>query len=70
MNERINELYKQSLTHKTGVDYNNNPLYEIRQNPGLFAQLIIEKFAYDLMDLRGSSPEHIIYAAKQYGVEL
>jgi hypothetical protein len=43
MNARFDELYKLSCTHKVGVDYNNNPLYEIRQNPGLFAELILQE---------------------------
>ena len=45
MNERILELYEQSLLHKTGHDYNGNPLYEIRQNPKLFAELIVRECA-------------------------
>jgi len=54
MNERILELYEQSLLHKTGHDYNGNPLYEIRQNPKLFAELIVkeclEELRYTVLD--------------------
>jgi hypothetical protein len=63
MNERIKELFEQSKK----ADWSQyNPSYDYEK----FAQLLIEKFAYGLMDLHGSSPEHIVYAAKLYGVEL
>jgi hypothetical protein len=55
MNERILELYEQSLLHKTGHDYNGNPLYEIRQNPKLFAELIVRECANLLM-----KPEYVM----------
>jgi hypothetical protein len=62
VNERIKELAEQAGLNATLL-FNKEKLEK-------FAELIIEKFAYELMDLHGSSPEHIIYAAKQYGVEL
>ena len=73
MNERIREIATQA---SVWCDQNIPHLYSEETNgygvawESKFAELIIEKFAYELMDLHGSSPEHIIYAAKRYGVEL
>ena len=41
MNERIKELYEQSLTHTTGKDHAGNPMAIIKQNPEKFAELIV-----------------------------
>ena len=35
-----------------------------------FAELLVEKVCYDIMDVQGASSEHIVFVAKQYGVEL
>jgi hypothetical protein len=76
MNERIKELAKQSGVYfgDASKDYfgEYHPAFVTTDKMDVekFAQLLIEKFAYGLMDLHGSSPEHIIHAAKMYGVEL
>jgi hypothetical protein len=71
MNERIKKLIDQATVPVVETNDYNGMAYETYQfSQELFAELIIEKFAYELMDLHGSSPEHIIYAAKRYGVEL
>jgi hypothetical protein len=71
MNERILALYRQSMVPHVAMDPSNNMPYDTTIfSADKFASLIIEKFAYGLMDLHGSSPEHIVYAAKLYGVEL
>ena len=41
MNERIKELYDQSLIRETVKDSNGNPMLAIKQNPEKFAELII-----------------------------
>jgi len=43
MNERIKELYEQSLTHTTGKDHAGNPMAIIKQNPEKFAELIVRE---------------------------
>jgi len=48
MNERIKELYEQSLTHTTGKDHAGNPMLVIKQNPEKFAELIIEECAREV----------------------
>lgn len=71
MNQRIKELIDKATVPVIETNDYNGMAYETYQfSQELFAELIIEKFAYELMDLHGSSPEHIIYAAKRYGVEL
>ena len=41
MNERIKELYEQSLIRETGKDHSGNPMLVIKQNPEKFAELIV-----------------------------
>lgn len=67
MNERIQELIKESTTIEYGMDKGFD---RVNFDKEKFAHLLIEKFAYSLMDLHGSSPEHIVHAAKMYGVNL
>lgn len=76
MNEQIRVLYEQARSvryHDGDPMREGNPptvYWQGETSAERFAELIIEKFAYELMDLHGSSPEHIVYAAKRYGVEL
>lgn len=42
----------------------------VDQSQVTFANLLIEKICYDLVDVHGASPDHIAYVAKVYGVEL
>ena len=43
MNERIQELYEQSLIRETGKDHAGNPMAIIKQNPEKFAELIVKE---------------------------
>jgi hypothetical protein len=43
MNERIKELYEQSLIRETGKDHAGNPMLLIKQNPEKFAELIVKE---------------------------
>jgi hypothetical protein len=43
MNERIKELYEQSLIRETGKDHAGNPMLVIKQNPEKFAELIVRE---------------------------
>lgn len=43
MNERIKELYEQSLIRETGKDHAGNPMLVIKQNPKKFAELIVRE---------------------------
>jgi len=43
MNERIKELYEQSLIRETGKDHAGNPMLVIKQNPEKFAELIVQE---------------------------
>ena len=43
MNERIKELYEQSLIRETGKDHAGNPMLVIKQNPEKFAELIVKE---------------------------
>jgi hypothetical protein len=45
MNERIKELYEQSLIRERGKDHAGNPMLVIKQNPKKFAELIIRECA-------------------------
>jgi len=45
MNERIKELYEQSLIRETGKDHAGNPMLVIKQNPEKFAELIVRECA-------------------------
>jgi len=54
MNERIKELYEQSLIRETGKDHAGNPMLVIKQNPEKFAELIVreclEELRYTVLD--------------------
>ena len=41
MNERIKELYEQSLNREMVKDHAGNPMLAIKQNPEKFAELIV-----------------------------
>jgi len=43
MNERIKELYEQSLIRETDKDHAGNPMLVIKQNPEKFAELIVRE---------------------------
>jgi hypothetical protein len=43
MNERIKELYEQSLIRERGKDHAGNPMLVIKQNPKKFAELIVRQ---------------------------
>jgi hypothetical protein len=43
MNERIKELYEQSLIRETDKDHAGNPMLVIKQNTEKFAELIIKE---------------------------
>jgi len=63
MNERIKELYEQSLTHTTGKDHAGNPMLVIKQNPEKFAELIVRECAdvaanHDALDIYEEIREH------------
>lgn len=77
MNERINELRLDAgiarienqkwlcvLDKESGMMI--DPMIGIEK----FAELLIEKVCYDIMNVHGASPEHIALVAKHYGVEL
>ena len=49
MNERIKELYEQSLIRETGKDHAGNPMLVIKQNPEKFAELIVKECVSILM---------------------
>jgi len=43
MNERIKELYEQSLIREMSKDHAGNPMLVIKQNPEKFAALIVKE---------------------------
>lgn len=43
MNERIKELYEQSLIRENTKDANGNPMIVIKQNPKKFAESIVKE---------------------------
>lgn len=49
MNERIKELYEQSLIRETGKDHAGNPMLVIKQNPEKFAELMIGEVHYAIV---------------------
>jgi len=63
MNERIKELYEQSLIRETGKDHAGNPMLVIKQNPEKFAELIVKECAnvaanHDALDIYEEIREH------------
>lgn len=66
MNERIKELYEQSLIRETGKDHAGNPMLVIKQNPKKFAELIVKE-CLELTDGHGNiRPEDV---KKHFGIE-
>jgi len=43
MNDRIKELYEQSLIREMSKDHAGNPMMVIKQNPEKFAELIVRE---------------------------
>lgn len=71
MNRRIEELALESGMKTTSLHYGRKDPYVLWENDiEIFAEKIIEKICYELMDVNGASPEHIQFIAKQYGVYL
>jgi hypothetical protein len=65
MNERIKELAIQvQRTEMPGVLFAHPEFVE------KFAELIVQEYSYDVMNLHGASPERVAMAAKHWGVEL
>lgn len=67
MNERIKELLQQAGPESADFPYDE---FGIPSEQEKFAELLIEKVCYDIMNVHGASPEHIVLVAKHYGVEL
>ena len=66
MNERIKELYEQSLIRETGKGHAGNPMLVIKQNPKKFAELIVKE-CLELTDGHGNiRPEDV---KKHFGIE-
>jgi hypothetical protein len=72
MNERIKELALEADIHfsshhqHSGVDTAVVVLSDLEK----FAELIVQEYSYDVMNLHGASPERVAMAAKHWGVEL
>ena len=56
MNERIKELYEQSLIRETGKDHAGNPMLVIKQNPEKFAELIVKECRTVINDVYHKTP--------------
>jgi hypothetical protein len=70
MNERIKELYEQSLIRETGKDHAGNPMLVIKQNPEKFAQLIVRECADVAVKFHLAHPYSVEYQIKKhFGVE-
>lgn len=68
MNERIKELYEQSLIRETGKDHAGNPMLVIKQNPKKFAELIVK----ECLAVQKKCPHHIApakFVRDYFGVE-
>lgn len=72
MNKQIKELLSQAssavFAHQFELSDNPQPIQDAIQEK--FAELIIEKLCYELMDVHGGNPERIALVAKQYGVNI
>ena len=64
MNPRIRELADQA-----GFDAVSIVTFDIKEDLEKFAELIIQEYSYDVMNLT-SMPDHVAFAAKKWGVEL
>jgi hypothetical protein len=70
MNERIKELYEQSLIRETGKDHAGNPMLVIKQNPEKFAELIVRECADVAVKFHLAHPYSVEYQIKKhFGVE-
>jgi len=79
MNERIKELYEQSLIRETGKDHAGNPMLVIKQNPEKFAELIVKECILTIqMGITRDGPntekylrsiKHITQIKEHFGVE-
>ena len=58
MNERIKELYNQSLIRETVKDSDGNPMLSIKQNPEKFAELIVRECISTLEEKIHRSIDH------------
>jgi hypothetical protein len=66
MNERIRQLAEQAGIYK--LNLSDETEYWIMEK---FAQLIVERLCYDMMDVCGATQaERIQFVAKDWGVEL
>ena len=68
MNQRIRELWSQAGGHYNSGNQHTWPEYTI-DDPEKFAELIIREYSYDVMNLT-AAPEHVVMAARHWGVEL
>jgi len=65
MNERIKTLAKVA-----GYDEINKAAMKLTGfDPEKFAELIVREYSYDVMNLT-AAPEHVVMAARHWGVEL
>ena len=72
INERIRQLATSAgmVMYPTGLGISENTLWGDR-NIEQFAQLIVERLCYDMMDVCGATQaERIQFVAKDWGVEL
>jgi hypothetical protein len=71
MNEHIEKIALDAGMVKTSLHYGRKDPYVLWENDiETFAEKLIEKICYDLMNVHGASPEHIEHVAKHYGVNL
>ncbi len=66
MNERIKQLTEQCYEHDQSWTGVGQRIF----NKEKFAELIVQEYSYDVMNLHGASPERVAMAAKHWGVEL
>ena len=59
MNERINELYEQSLVYEAAVDHLGIPYVAVKQNPEKFAEIIVKE-CIDQCDKHDPQPDQWI----------
>ena len=64
MNERIIELADKAVEDISSGPWNISDEFCIK-----FAELIIREYSYDVMNLT-AAPEHVVMAARHWGVEL
>ena len=69
MNDRIKELYEQSLIREMSKDHAGNPMLVIKQNPEKFAELIVRECA-DIATINQHQWHSAgSYVLKHFGVE-